>query len=104
MGDGAKAITLAGEEIFGVCSTTRLMCWAHVHAKILPRLKSVATHNKKVADTILPDIENLQWSALNEASFRKAFELLEKKYLGKYDLLLNGALEIFFSYMHKVWI
>ena len=104
MGDGAKAITLAGEEIFGVCSTTRLMCWAHVHAKILPRLKSVATHNKKVADTILRDIENLQWSALNEASFRKAFELLEKKYLWKHDLLLNGALEIFFSYMHKRWI
>ena len=46
MGDGAKAITKAGEAVFDV-STTRLMCWAHVHAKIVPKLKSVSTHNKK---------------------------------------------------------
>ena len=76
MGDGAKAITKAGEAVFDVSSTTRLMCWAHVHAKIVPQLKSVSTHNKKVADTILRDIDNLQWSALNEVSFGKGFALL----------------------------
>ena len=104
MGDGAKAITKAGNKVFDPSSTTRLMCWAHVHSNLLPQLKSVATHNKKVSDSILRDIENLQWSALNEASFRRGFELLEKKYLGRHDLVLNAALENFFSYMHKVWI
>ena len=80
------------------------MCWAHVHSNILPRIKSVATQNKKIADAILRDIENLQWSALNESSFKKAYSLLEEKYLGKHDLVLNDVLNIFFSYMRKVWI
>ena len=92
MGDGAKAITKAGNKVFDPSSTTRLMCWAHVHSNLLPQLKSVATHNKKVSDSILRDIENLQWSALNEASFRRGFELLEKKYHGRHDLVLNAAL------------
>jgi hypothetical protein len=76
MGDGAKAITKAGEAV-DVSSTTRLMCWALVHAKIVPQLKSVSTHNKKVADTILRDIENLQWSALNEVSLGKDLHFLK---------------------------
>lgn len=35
MADGAEAITLAGENIFGNCQdcqkSSRLMCWSHIH-------------------------------------------------------------------------
>ena len=80
------------------------MCYAHVHTNVFSHLKSVTTQNKSVADSILRDFENLQWSVLNEASFRKCFSLMEKKYLGQYDDILNGVLANFFLYMRKVWI
>ena len=67
-------------------------------------IKIVSTHNKTIADSILNDLVNIQWSALNEASFRKSVELLEKKYVDKNDALLNGVVAKFFSYLHKVWI
>ena len=57
-----------------------------------------------VVYAILKDIMDIQWSALNEGTFRKSFKLLEKKYVGKYDAVLNGLINKFFSYMHKVWI
>jgi hypothetical protein len=104
MGDGAKAITNAGNMVFSEIPFFRLMCWAHVHSNIVPRLKSVSTHNASVHDSILKDIVDLQWSALNEKSFRKGFELLQSKYLDKYDSILNGVISNFFDYMRKVWV
>ena len=73
------------------------MCWSHVHKNILPQLKSISTHNKSLADKILKDIDDIQWSVLNENSFRKSFKLLENKYLGKYDQALNVNLSKFFT-------
>ena len=104
LGDGAKAITNAGETVFVGHSFVRLMCWAHVHSNLLKHLKSVNTINKKIAEDILKDIDNLQWSALNEATFKAAFKLLEEKYLGKHDDVLNEVIKNFFVYMHNVWI
>ena len=104
LGDGAKAITNAGNAVFSDIQFFRLMCWAHVHSNILPRLKTVTTHNKKLSDSILQDITSIQWSSLNEDTFRKLFDLLEDKYLGMYDVVLNGVLETFFTYMRNVWI
>ena len=80
------------------------MCWSHVYKNLIPQLKSVSTHNKTISDNIMLDIVNLQWSVLNEASFRKAFKLLENKYLDKHDIVLNAVLAQFFSYMRKQWV
>ena len=80
------------------------MCWAHVHSNILPQLKCISAHNKNVSENILKDIVDIQWSALNEMSFRKSFDLLKSKYVGKFDYLLDEAIVKFFTYMHKVWI
>ena len=104
LGDGAKAITNAGNNVFTGHKFCRLMCWAHVHSNLLPKLKCITAHKKSVSDEILHDIVNIQWSALNEATFQKSFKLLEKKYLGKYDVVLNGVIATFLSYMRKVWI
>ena len=104
LGDGAKAITNAGNAIFSDMSFSRLMCWAHVHSNLLPQLKSVSAHNKSVYENILKDIIDLQWSALNEESFRKAFSLIEQKYIGQFDMVLNGVIAKNFLYMHKVWV
>ena len=78
--------------------------YAHVHSNVHSHLKSVTTHSKTVSDGILRDFENLQLSALNKASFRKVYGLMEQKYLGHYDALMNGVLDKCFSYMRKVWI
>ena len=59
------------------------------------KLKVLPHKTRKIADAILRDIENLQWSALN-APFMRAYSLLEEKYLGKDDLVLNDVLSIFF--------
>ena len=105
MGDGAKAISKADKETFGSEGPhSRLMCWSHVHRAIVPQLKSIATVNKSVSDKILKDIMDIQWCALNEGTFRKLFKLLEEKYVGKYDAVLNGLINKLFSYMHKVWL
>ena len=97
-------MTKAGFEVFSKDSTKRLMCWSHVHRNILPKLKSVTLHNKTVADNILKDIVYLQWSVLNDSSFYKTFELLEKKHLNKFVDALNEVLVKFVSYLHEVWI
>ena len=104
MGDGAKAITKAGKNIFDDKSFFRFMFWSHVHARILPQLKRVSAHNTLISDSILADIVDLQWSVLNEETFRKTFKLIEQKYLDKHDVVLNGVLEKFFAYMRKVWV
>ena len=105
MGDGAKAISKAGREVFsdlGRCH--RLMCWSHVHRNIIPQLKCITTHDKNLSANLLKDIVNLQWSVLNESSFRQVFKLLEQKYLNKHSVIINITLEKFFKYMRSVWV
>ena len=74
-----------------------------MHSNLFPQLKCVSTHNKTIADDILNDLISIQWSALNEVSFRKSVELLQKKYLDKNNAVLNGVVAKFFAYLHKVW-
>ena len=78
MGDGAHEISNAGKEVFGD-EGVRLMCWPHVYRNVTPRLSQLRKMNKVLADSVLEDIEFLQWSAVNE-SFGELFDLLEKKY------------------------
>jgi hypothetical protein len=80
------------------------MCWSHVHSNLLPRLKSILPLDKTVHTSILKDIADLQWSVLNEGSFRHVFSLIEAKYIGKYNDVMNGILAEFFRYMRKVWV
>ena len=42
------------------------MCWPHVHRNVAPQLKPINTLDKSVADKLLLDLENLQWSVLND--------------------------------------
>ena len=104
LGDGAKAITNAGKNVFSDIVSFRLMCWSHVHSNLLPRLKSILPLDKTVHTSILKDITDLQWSVLNEDSFRHVFSLIEAKYIGKYNDVMNGILAKFFRYMRKVWV
>jgi hypothetical protein len=76
-----------------------MKCWPHVHRNIVPKLKSVSVMDNALANDILHDIENLQWSVLNEKSFRKVFSLLEKKHLD-----LKVPLKVFFDYMRAIWM
>ena len=55
------------------------MCWPHVYRNVTPRLSQLRKINKILADSVLEDIEFLQWSAVNE-SFVELFDLFEKKY------------------------
>ena len=52
LGDGAKAITNAGKEVFGdLVQFKRLMCWAHVHTNIHKHMKQILSNNKSVCDS-----------------------------------------------------
>jgi len=104
LADGAKAITKAIDNVFGLENCTRLMCWPHVYRNIVPKLKPISSINKALADQLLLEIENLQWSVHNEQSFLSVFNLLEMKYLDNDDSDLTAALERFFSYMKEVWV
>ena len=105
MGDGAKALSKAGREVFSDLDRChRLMCWSHVYRNITPQLKSIGIHDKELSANILNDIQVLQWSVLNEESFKKVYTLIEQKYLGKHSPIINAALAKFFSYMRSVWI
>ena len=75
--------------------------YAHVHSNVHSHLKSVTTHSKTVADGILRDFENLQLSALNKASFRKVYGLMEQKYLGHYQISHQGHLKTHKRSKHK---
>ena len=104
MGDGAPEITKAGREVFGE-EGKRLMCWSHVYRNVVPRLGEIKRSNVEMGNTIMADIESLQWSAINEESFRRAYDLLEKKYLTKeMDVKLQDAVQDFFSYFRSQWV
>jgi hypothetical protein len=102
LADGAKAITKAIDEVFNLQTCVRLMCWPHVHRNIVPQVKSISVFDKALANQIIQDIENLQWSVLK--SFRKVFNLLEEKHLGNKNPDLNAPLKKFFDYMRAVWV
>ena len=105
LGDGAKALTKAGKEVFAdIPKCSRLMCWSHVFRNIQAQLRSIGTHDKALAKDILTDIEYLQWSVLNEDSFHYVYNLLKQKYMDKHTPIINSAVEKFFNYMDSVWI
>ena len=60
--------------------------------------------DKALATQILLDIDNLQWSVLNEKSFRYVFDLLESKYAENSNPDMEVALKRFFKYMRAVWV
>ena len=113
MADGAREITKAAREVFGEPSTgatdgtgpknIRLMCWSHVFRNFTPMLKSLP---KDLAAKIIQAIEDLQWSVLNENSFRLVYDLLEQQFKdeNKDNPEVSVQLSIFFSYFKKQWI
>ena len=75
MGDGAREITKAGEEVFGNVGV-RLMCWPHTYCNLVPRMSALKNANKKLQEQLMSDIENLQWSVHSEETFRIVFAKL----------------------------
>ena len=85
-------ITLCpGSCVGGIYTTTNFFC-----------LKSIATINK--SEKILLNIMDVQWSSLNEATFLKIVELLEKKHVTKHEKNLDALIKECFAYLQKVWI
>ena len=95
-------------QVFQDCTdcqgSTRLMCWPHVYRNLIPRLRHMKSLDANLAKNVLADIEDLQWSALNQKVFLHSYNLMEEKYLldDKFDH--KDALEDFFAYFKKVWI
>ena len=57
-----------------------------------------------LAKNVLSDIEDLQWSSLNQLVFLHSYKLLEEKYLLDDKLQHKDAVEDFFAYFRKVWV
>ena len=104
MGDGAKEITKAGEEIFG-SDGVRLMCWPHTHRNIVPRMSGIRKLNKNLCQDLLNDVKMLQWSCHSQNTFEIVFDLLENKYLTEKRTTRTEAeaLSEFFTYFREQW-
>ena len=103
MGDGAREITKAGQEVFGD-DGIRLMCWPHTYRNLVPRMSAIKQENKKIQQELQRDIESLQWSCHSEDTFVIVFDLLEKKYTeGDYNDKELDLLKDFFSYFRDQW-
>ena len=103
MGDGAREITKAGEEVFGNVGV-RLMCWPHTYRNLVPRMSALRNANKKLQEQLMSDIENLQWSVHSEDTFRVVFDLLESKYVeGAHADFELKLLHDFFEYFREQW-
>ena len=97
MGDGAREITRAGEEVFGE-QGVRLMCWPHTYRNIVTRISALRNANKKLQQELLTDIQNLQWSVHSERTFVIVFDLLEEKYMkGSFPGAQLNLLKDFFT-------
>ena len=79
------------------------MCWPHVYRNVVPRLGQIKKKNLDNRNSIMSDIEDLQWSCSNEATFRIAYDLLENKYLEKEvdDDLLSSIKEFFLYFRNQ---
>ena len=79
------------------------MCWPHVYRNVLPRLTPIKNASPTMYNNLMHDIEQLQWSAHNEVTFRLAYNLLEAKYkTGNMEHM--QVLEEFFVYFRRQWI
>ena len=107
-GDAAPALTKALKLAWDSwdASVTRVMCWAHTSRAIdrSAYLAGIRAVDKEIANKLLQDLYMLQWSVLNEDSFRAVFKLLEEKHSYPSQPLLNSAVLDFFSYMRDVWV
>ena len=70
-------------------------------------MKPVEAANKEVAKALLNDLEDIQWTAINETFF-DLIELVKKKYLKNNLLDVNtvSALRDFFKYFKdiSIWV
>lgn len=103
MGDGAREITKAGEEVFG-SDGVRLMCWPHTYRNIVSRMAALRNTNRKLQQELLDDIQNMQWSVHSEETFLVVFDLLEAKYVqGNHPAGELALLQDFFEYFRIQW-
>ena len=69
MGDGAWDITNTGTDVFGGVGS-RLMCWSHTYRNVRPKLATVRRENKELGESILSDVESIQWMCQTSAKFK----------------------------------
>ena len=85
---------------------TRLMCWAHTSRAVekLAYLAKVRALDKEKAMELVEDLHFLQWSVLNEESFKVVFTLYETKHKYPENLELHSAVQEFLLYLRDVWV
>ena len=81
------------------------MCWSHVYRNIRPKLATIRKSNKLLGESILSDIEALQWMCQTAAEFNRLTTLLVEHYntnssLSATELDLVSA---FFDYFLQQW-
>ena len=108
MADGAWEISKAADEVFDDTLDnlrTRLMCWSHVYRNIRPKLASIRKTNKLLGESILSDIEALQWMCQTAAEFNRLTELLVQHYSTNPALSANELTLVssFFDYFLQQW-
>ena len=85
---------------------TRLMCWAHTSRAVdrSKYLSKVRALDKEKARELVQDLHFLQWSVLNEDSFKAVFNLYEAKHQYSDAPDLHSAVQEFLLYLREVWV
>ena len=82
------------------------MCWAHTCRAVdkSAYLAKVRALDKEKAIELVDDLHFLQWSVLNEDSFKAVFKLYEAKHKYPENLDLHSAVQEFLLYLREVWV
>ena len=104
MADGAWEITNAAKDVFGGLST-RLMCWSHTYRNVRPKLATIRKENKELGESILSDIESIQWMCQTADEFRALTKLLKEHYCSLDTLSAHelSLVKTFFVYFLSQW-
>ena len=82
------------------------MCWAHVDRAVdRPEyLAAVRAEHKEVANKIMDDLNTFQWTANDEMTFRRVFELLEKKHISTNNAAVETSIARLLQYIRDIWL
>ena len=105
LADGDKAITKSLKQVFSN-NIKRTMCWSHVFTNLKKKMAGIKGYNPKIAKEIENDIKDLQWTAIDEETFDKAYYLLVNKWTEKtFDETLSTLIGAFFNdYFTAQWV
>ena len=81
------------------------MCWSHTYRNVRPKLATIRKENKELGESILSDIESIQWMCQTKEEFEALTRLIKEHYCSLATLTAHelSLVKTFFSYFLTQW-